>query len=503
MNSNNAISEVSAFMQSHASGWIREPEMMSFFREKCSFVDVCTALTRVGPSEEMELMLQFLENAARFESVGLQLADPSALGFVSAALQSPSERLRGIIVTALHSVKGPSFPFQVDQEVLFTLLSDEDTGISLRTSKLLVHWSENTITKDVEKMEFAMRLIQLYNTRLSRLNETQIFRFISLFIELSQINTSIFTLVRDNKLFDPIVARFLSSESDLLVKLGSLTLIESLSQFENGQRYLAESNVLHALETELTAPLADSTTQISLLLTIASIVPFVSSTEQVRSILVYPQAHIPRILSHFIVTVNNAERMCAMKVISQLSVAANSSEPVQTFLRAHWRVIKEMTFALSDVDVEVVNTALDSVRSLIKNWERNPYMESEEIQGRVVTEVLKTFKRHPFTECRCLVYSLISAIIMDENLTDLALSMILTDPSPIRAALLDYQSESTYDSRRAKCDLVRVLVRKEPKTLLNKFFKKDEVENFIDFADKGLEWVPVTQAKDEMETQAL
>ena len=503
MNSNRAIAEVCDFMKSRATGWIREQDILTFFNEKCTFADVCTALAQVGPGIEMETMLEFLENAARFESVGLQLSHPSSLGFVNAALQSPSERLRGIIVTALCAVKRPSFPFEVNQEILLILLADDDTGISLRTAKLINEWVERTINNDVEKVEFVMKLVNLYQSRISQLNETQIFRFISLFIELSKISDSIFALVRDDRIFEPIIVRFLSNESDLLVKLGSLTLIEPLSQFENGQRYLADSNVLQALEAELVGPLADSTTQITLLLSIASIVPFVSSTEQIRSILVYPQAHVPRLVSQFIVSVNNAERMCAMKVIAQLSVAASSSQPVQTFLRANWRIIKEMSFALSDVDVEVVNTALDSVRSLIKNWERNPYMESEESQVRLVTEVLNTFKRHPFPECRCLVFSLLTAIIMDENLCDLALSMILSEPSPIRAALLDYQSESTYDARRAKCDLVRVLVRKEPKMLLSKFFKKDEIENFIDFADKGLEWVPVTQAKDEMETQAL
>jgi hypothetical protein len=130
-------------------------------------------------------------------------------------------------------------------------------------------------------------------------------------------------------------------------------------------------------------------------------------------------------------------------------------------------------------------------------------MESTEAQIRLIQTVLETFKRHPFPECRCLVYALLGGTLLCEELSDPALSLMLTEPSPMRAALLDFKSEPNYDCRRAKCDFVRILVKMEEKNVLKRFFKKDEVENFIDFAEKGLEWVPVSSAKDEMETEAL
>ena len=90
-----------------------------------------------------------------------------------------------------------------------------------------------------------------------------------------------------------------------------------------------------------------------------------------------------------------------------------------------------------------------------------------------------------------------------EDLAISVLAKLLSDPSPIRTALLDHRSESNYDARRAKCDFVRVLVKMEEKNILRKFFTKEQVENFIDFAEQGLEWVPITESKSEMETEAV
>ena len=171
-------------------------------------------------------------------------------------------------------------------------------------------------------------------------------------------------------------------------------------------------------------------------------------------------------------------------------------------MRQQWRSLSQILYALSDVDVEVVNSALDSLHTMLKRWENNPFMESVTTQHQLLVEIFNTFKRHPFPECRSLVYSVLGAVVLAEKLADSVEQELLAEPSPIRHALLDYQSESDYLSRSAKCDFVRVLVKKEEKRILHRFFKKDEIENFIDFAEQGLQWVPVTTGKDELATEA-
>ena len=502
MDSATIAEHVRVFMSNHPSGWIREQDVWTFFQEKCSLRDVCTALSQLEDEESLESIVKFLENIAGFTSVADVLTQQENLPFLKAALQSPSDRLRGMVVTTLATVKKPSLPFELDTDIVYMLLTDDDTGISLRACKLITGWVQVTIKDDSEKLAYVSSLVKLYETH-PGMNETNEFRFISLFIDISRASSSLFDAVREKRIFEPILSKFLSSTSDLLVKLGSLTLIESLAQFENGQRYLAQVNVLSALERELGGPLADSTTQASLLISIGSIIPFAEQPEQVRAILNQSTSHVPSVLGRFVVSPDNSERMCAMKVFALIARSADTSAPVATFMNASWRALAEMTYALTDVDVEVVNTTIDSIRAIIKHWERNPFMQSTESQSVLVNQILETFKRHPFPECRCLVYSLLSVVVLQEALTDVALSIILTEPSPIRAALLDYQSEANYDARRAKCDFVRVLVKMEEKNVLKKFFKKDQVENFIDFAEKGIEWVPVSKAKDEMETEAL
>ena len=501
MNPIEVVKQVDSFLTTHASGWIREPELTEFLNQKCSLVDVCRTISQVSDGASLESLLKFLESVVSFPTVSSELCGKSYASFLIAALDSPSERLRTIVVTALSAVKSPSLPLEIDDQILFKLLTDDDTGISVRASKIIVDWMDRQIANADLKKSFATRLVTMYK-KSRKLNETEAFRFISLFIELGKLSSDLFDFFIAEKLFDPILSQFLSSHSDLLVKLGSLTLIESLAQYEAGQRYLGQVQVLHALETELTGPLADSTTQISLLMSIASILPFVPQSTEVKQIL-GPKSDFTQLVFRFIISANNAERMCAMKVFGLLARAADKSEAVGSFLKLAWRPLNEVIYALSDVDVEVVNTALDSMWSMIRNWEHNPFMQSVDSQMTLLNQVQETFKRHPFPECRCLVYALTTAVLIHENLSDMALSAILSEPSPIRAALLDYHSESNYDSRRAKCDLVRVLVKREEKIVLRKFFNKEQVENFIDFAEKGLEWVPVSKAKDEMETEAL
>jgi hypothetical protein len=501
MNPTQVVEQVDFFLTTHPSGWIREPEITEFLNNKCSLVDVCQTIPQVTDGASLESLLKFLESVASFPTVASELCGKASARFLIAALDSQSVRLRTIVVTALSAVKSPSLPLEIDDQILLRLLTDDDTGISVRASRLIVDWMDRQIVDANLKQSFATRLVTMY-TKSRKLNETEEFRFISLFIELGKLSSDIFDIFISKELFDPILSQFLSSNSDLLVKLGSVTLIESLAQYEAGQRYLGQIQVLHALETELSGPLADSTTQISLLMSIASILPFVQQSMEVKQML-SPKSDFTQVVFRFIISANNAERMCAMKVFGLLARAGDKSNAVEAFLKLAWRPLNEVIYALSDVDVEVVNTALDSMWSMIRNWEHNPYMQSVDSQTTLVNQVQETFTRHPFPECRCLVYALTSAILIHENLSDMALSAILSEPSPIRAALLDYQSESNYDSRRAKCDLVRVLVKREEKIVLGKFFNKEQVENFIDFAEKGLEWVPVSKAKDEMETEAL
>ena len=503
MNIQGIADKVSRFMESHPSGWVKEEEARSFLDTECSLTEVCIALSQLTDSVAQGAMLSFLENIVHYEAVAEMFTHLEFKPYVAAASTSPSERLRTIVVRALSCVRRPALPLEIDASLFMGLLRDEDTSISQSANKLVVKWASGTIKDLNSKIEFVGRIIAYFKANESSLNETEKFRFVALFIELSQLHESIFERISRESVLSSIVDEFLSNESDLLVKLGSLTFIESLARFEAGQRFLADSNVLHALERELTGPLADSTTVISILFSIASILPFITDRDQVRYILTSPSSQVPSLLVRFITSANNAERMCAMKVFGQLAVGADKSDLIETFLRTNWKSLNEIEYAMSDVDVEVVNSAVDSIRTMVKHWSRNLYMESEASQNRLVEDVLNTLRRHPFPECRCLIYSLLSVMLLDEDFTDSALTRLLSDPSPIRAALLDYKSESNYDSRTAKCDFVRVLVKSEEKHKLRRFFKKDEVENFIDFAKKGLEWVPISAGKDEMETEAM
>ena len=503
MDPQSAVEKVRSFLDSHAAGWITEKDAMLFFDEQCPVRDVCVAISQLSDESALEAMLKFLENVVAHERVAEQLVVPEMREFRIAACHSPSERLRNVVVSAVSNVRNPNLPAEIDIGLIMALMRDEETGIALRASKLVLRWLGTTLKTESAKAALTNRLLAEYKIKRAELNETEEFRFISLFIEIARLDNQLFKLIESETLLSPIVDQFLSSSSDLLVKLGSLTLIESLSEFSDGQMFLADSNILLTLDQELTGPLADSTTVISVLLSMARIMPFVDHTDQIRRVLLSPSGEVPKVLSHFITSSSNAERMCAMKVYAAISAGADKSEPIATFLRQSWRALGEIVFALSDVDVEVINTALDALHTIVKKWERNPFMESFESQNRLIQSTLDTLRRHPFPECRCLVYALLGAIVLCGDLSDSGLALILSEPSPIRAAMLNFQSESNYDSRVAKCDFVRIIVKMEDKNILKRFFKKDEVENLIDYAEKGLEYVPVTSAKDEMETEAL
>ena len=502
LNASDVALGVADFMAVHPLGWIKHEDLRRFLDSKSSLKEVCTAVPGITDLDLIDKALSFLECAVTFEDIASELVSAEYSVFLRAAAGSPSERLRSIVVKAFDVVKRPSFPMEADLDLLLTLLSDEDTGVSEQVTKLLKKWVSTTIEPEKERLDYVSRLVGLYSALKPGLNETCEFRYISLFIDISKASPSLFSLIQKRGVFDDIIGNFLSSNSDILVKLGSLTFIENLSSFESGQRYLAESNVLRSLESELSGPYADSTTKISLLYSIASIVAFTHAQDQLREILLSSSSRLSGIISQFMTSVNNAERMCSMKVLSRIAASADTNESVGAFMRHHWRALSQIPYALSDTDVEVVNCALDSLHTIIKQWERNPFMESVTAQNTLIEAIKTTFKRHPFSECRSLVYSLLGAILSSEELADPALEQLLSDPSPIRSALLDHHSESDYSSRLAKCDFVRVLVKNEEKRLLKRYFKKDEIENFIDFAEQGLQWVPVTTGKDELATEA-
>lgn len=502
MNPGDVKAKVEAFMESYPAGWVKEQDALAFLNTTCSLWDICIELSKMSDVESVEVILKFLQSVVHYESVSDMFTQPNFRSMVVSAVRSPSERLRKIVVDAYSVVRRESLPLETDCGLIMGLLRDDDTGVSQATSRLVVKWMGATLKSMDEKHAFIGRILAYYNQNGSNMNETDHFRFMSLFIDIGRQSPELFSLIQSQGVYTRVASQLLSNNSDLLVKLGALTFIESLAQFESGQRFLADAHVLAALEAEIVCPLADSTTVISLMYSIASILPYIRDQAQVTSILSVPSRRVPVILSTFLVSPNNAERMCAIKVLGILGRGAGTNAAVESFMRQSWKAINQMIYALYDVDVEVVNTALDATHAIVKGWERNTLMESEASQNQLTEAVLETFKRHPFPECRCLVYALLGAMIRDEEITDSALSKILSEPSPIRGALLDYKSESTYDSRRAKCDFVRVLVKMEEKGKLKRFFKKDIVEDLIDFAEQGLEWTPASKAKDEMETGA-
>lgn len=480
-------------METQVSGWIRENDIVDLLDRSLTLHDVFECVAKLQSPDELDVIVKFLENAVRYEKIASRVMDSSHRRYLLEALKSPSERLRGVVLDAI-SNSSSSIP--IDVEIVTRLLCDEDTGISQRVIRLIV-------SRSSQNPNLTSSLIHHYQT--NNLSEVEKFRFIETFINLGRLSRDQFSQIQSCGAFDPIITSFLSNDSDILVKLGSLTLIEAMASYDAGREYLGTSGILLELEKEISGPLADSTTVMSLMYTISSIIPFVAVSQpaQVNFILLSPSSKFQIVLNEFIISVNNAERMCAFKVLGALAGGASTSQPVESFLGKNWKMFQQLQYAVLDVDVEVVNTALDALHSVIKLWERNPYMESDSAQGSLMETVIETFRRHPFPECRCLVYALLGAMLSVEELGIPAIAKLLSDPSSIRMALLDHQSESNYESRRAKCDFVRVLVKMEEKNLLRRFFTKEQVENFIDFAEKGLEWVPVTESKSELETEAV
>ena len=479
------------FMANQISGWIKESDIVNVLDNSVTLAGLFECISKLQNPSELDDIVKFLENAVRYERIACRVIDPQYNSFLLQALSSPSDRLRLVVLEALaHSPKDT----KLDSDILIKLLCDEDTGISQRSIRLIVE-------RESSNSHILSALIDFYKS--ANLGEVEKFRFIETFINFGRLSPERFNIIKPSGAFDIAIQSFLSNESDLLVKLGSLTLIEALASYDSGREYLGTCGVLLHLERELSGPLADSTTVISLMYTMSNIMRFVAKSEpdQIRYILLSPSSKFQIVLNEFIVSVVNAERMCAFKVLGALAAGTSASEPIETFLRKNWKLFLQPQYAVLDIDVEVVNTAIDSLHDVVKGWERNPFMESDSAQMTLTETILETFKRHPFPECRCLVYSLLGVMLQD--LSASVFARLMTDPSPIREALLDYKSESNYESRRAKCDFVRVLVKMEEKNLLQRFFSKEQVENFIDFAEQGLEWVPITESKSEMETEAV
>ena len=497
--------KVATFLEHHQAGWILEASVKEFLAGEVSLRDLCIALTQVRDMDTLDKLMKFLESAIPFPSIASDFLHEEFQPYLIAAARSPSERLRNIVADALVNAKKTTIPNEVDLELLMILLQDEDTGVSSKAGRVVVQWMR-ALSKSSDETELARRLVTYYSLNRSSLDDTQQFRYISLFIEVGSVAEEVFREVSNGGVYDVIAHSLLTKADDILVKLGSLTLIEALARYEAGRAYLARSDVLLALDQEVDVSrraLTDSTTVVSLLYSMAALLPYMQDVQQVKKVL---SGHMQTILPEFIISTNSAERMCGMKIISLLSVGGLESfsvEPILAFLKKNWKLFDQIGFALSDTDVEVVNSAVDCIVQVCRNWEGNPFMESESAQSRVISQLLATFQRHPFPEFRALAYSALAGMVKSEQLSDSSLASLLSEKSSssVRMALLDPQSESNYDARTAKCDLVRVLVRIEGEKSLGKFFTQQQITHFMDFAQTGNEHSG-SRVRDEMETEA-
>ena len=459
--------KIKQFLDAHPSGWVKEVDVRAFISSEVDFGTLCVSLKDLKDYEKLECLLRFLEIAIVYLST--EFSSPQYEEYLLEAVRSPSDRLRAIVSTVVSHFDKSVLPTETQFNILMVLLSDEETGIAVKADRTLFDWVK-------QFPQLGSRLVSYYEENKSSMNETVQFRFLTICINLGEISESLFSV------FIPIFLQIVQifKTDDILLKLGSLTLIELLSKYSYGQEFLTSSNMLNILEPELLSN--DSTTVITVLLTMASIV---GDNEKVL------KKMLP-IIQQFIISSNSVERICAMKVLTLISC--------ESFLRANWKLFDQVVYAITDfTDIEIINAALDTVCQVIKNWDRNVLLESAAAQHRLADQLLTTFQRHPFPESRALVYAALAHMV-HSGLVDSVMDKLFKDPaSVIRRAIVDATSETRdLSARAAKCDLVRVLVREK----MTRYFGPDEVADLERFAKLGLQYVPAKQ-RDELETEAF
>jgi hypothetical protein len=483
-------------MDKHISGWIPESDLAAFLDSDVSLGDICMSLTKIKDPQILDSIVRLLENVTRFKSLSVRLLRPEFLPFLTEAVKSPSERLRVLVVQTF------SFAELADLlnswELVMSVFRDEDTGVSERMGKILLGvYSKSGVSSGLPE-----KLLQYYGCH-SEMNEVDQFRFLWLLVEMGKLNPDSFDLFRSS--FDSVTKSFLESD-DVLLKLSSLGLIEGLASFDAGRRYLAASNLLPALANELSHPDVDSTTVISLVLTLAGVVSVMGddSHQSVWSVLDSPSSPFQNIITRFAISPLSAERMCAFKAIATLATGADTSRVIKGFLDRNWRTMQEIQRAMVDTDVEVINTAIDTVFMIVKHWERNPFMESASSQESLVNTILTTFNRHPFTDCRCLVYALVSVMVTKEELTESAFGQLFSSTSSVRKSIVDFQiGEANFEARKAKWNLVKAIMESAERTDLQRFLSREEIQNLTSLAENGPTWNPPHDKGAEMATEAM
>lgn len=457
VDSESVCGKVAAFLDRYPSGWIKEADFTDFLSSEVSLRDLFMVLSSLSHFEKLNVLLNFLENIIVYWKVCVELLSPPYSQFVLSAARSPSERLRTIVADAI--VKANSHT-EISADLLLVLFTDEDTGISTKMSKIIVSRSSAILPT-----------LLLHYPTIS--DETVKFRFLALFIEIGKLDQKKFEVIQSEKIYDEILTQ-LRNEDDLLVKLGSLSLVEALAEYRLGSQFLNEANVLGILDSELQSPLSDSTTLISLIYSMGNIIAQGGC---------FVNGRFESLLNEFMVSRVSAERKCAIKVVASLSFAP--SRNVESFLVKNWKLFDQIIYALTDfTDPEIVNCALDAVVQIVRGWEANPFTSEAGKQLALSEQLVTTFARHPFPETRALVYSALAAFFHVGEISDQASQNVLEEASAVRIALLNAHSESTSEGRVAKCDFVRVLVNER---LLEKFFGKDQISDLVKFAETGIQ----------------
>jgi len=446
----------------------------------CALPQLCEALT-TAKAEDAEPLVAALEGLGEIEEVRPLFLE-GITNFLTQGATAADPRLRLTVAKLLaHLAEGEASVQKLLDLDLFQLcqqlLLDEETGVAETAAKAVCIGVASPAGQQAlvtSPGSLADTLLQ----RLQDLPDVPRIRILALFVQLGRVGPEVFSSLEQKGAYEKVLGSFLTD--DLLLKLNAVELMDALGSYEQGQDYLARSNVPQKLEADLMDPYCDG----SVRLCVTRLLGFIAgrSGTAAELLLRSHEAPFPQSIAGLLDSRDVTSRLCA---IHAWATSTLQNKGLGFFLK--WRpMLEEMVSLLGATQNEIAKGAMDAWTIVLQA--RPPEdQEAAELWGMAESltgPVLKNLTNKPFPDVRPHTWQLLSVLCRSQKAAQKALQS-----SELRELLLNFQSEASTDARYAKHTLVKTLVDCHTHWM-GGLLDSEVMDLIIQFSEQGPYWVP-------------
>jgi len=369
------------------------------------------------------------------------------------------------------------------------LLMDEDTGIAEAAAGTF-----RAVMQYPAWREAALGAVDRLQNTLAGMPDVQRMRVLHLFIDIGRGSEDAFKALEGRGSYRHVLGAFITD--DILLKMVSVELMDSLGSFPAGQDFLSREGVPEQLALNLTDPMCDDSVRLCVVRLLSFIIRRNPTT--MAKLLPGRESPLAQTIAGMLETSGSesTERLTAMNAWANISLHATG---LAFFLQWEGR-LNTILGHVSSMNNEVCKGAMAAWSLVLEDrpppsqivevgTEEAPAMMLWEIaERRLLPAVVKNLQFKPFPDVRFHAWNLLALLVQSR-----AAAQIVVPSQEVRDLMLDFTSELDSQARIAKHDFVKALLRHNDQWLAA-FLDEKVMKVVEEYARQSAHWVPRTAA---------